>query len=139
MTEQNGLSRQDAALLLGVAVSADSDEVKRRYRLLARATHPDAGGDEEADAYQDKKERQKLAPGEKESERGVWLAVDLANDPQHGIADEESACQNAVWEAESCSQNPQDGKEHRSLQECGVNLRRVARCEMPRKDGMNLR
>jgi curved DNA-binding protein CbpA len=45
MTEQNGLSRQDAALLLGVAVSADSDEVKRRYRLLARATHPDAGGD----------------------------------------------------------------------------------------------
>lgn len=41
----HNLSRQDAALLLGVAVSADLNEVKRRYRLLARSTHPDAGGD----------------------------------------------------------------------------------------------
>jgi len=45
MTDPNELSRQDAALILGVAVSATAKEVKRRYRLLARATHPDAGGD----------------------------------------------------------------------------------------------
>lgn len=45
MTDANELSRQDAALMLGVAVSATAKEVKRRYRLLARATHPDAGGD----------------------------------------------------------------------------------------------
>lgn len=45
MTEPTELSRQDAALTLGVALSADQDEVKRRYRLLARATHPDVGGD----------------------------------------------------------------------------------------------
>lgn len=45
MTDPKQLSRQEAALTLGVALSASPEEVKRRYRLLARATHPDAGGD----------------------------------------------------------------------------------------------
>lgn len=39
------ITRPEAAMLLGVTVSADVDEVKRRYRRLARRHHPDAGGD----------------------------------------------------------------------------------------------
>lgn len=44
----DGLTRREAAGVLGVAISANTAEVKRRYRRLARDHHPDRGGDPEA-------------------------------------------------------------------------------------------
>lgn len=38
----------DPYALLGVAPDADAASIERAYRLLARQTHPDAGGDEES-------------------------------------------------------------------------------------------
>lgn len=37
--------REEAATLLGVAVDADLDEVRRAWRLWAKVAHPDVGGD----------------------------------------------------------------------------------------------
>lgn len=50
MTRTNGkrlspLSRAEALRLLRVSPAADTDEVKRAYRRLAREHHPDVGGD----------------------------------------------------------------------------------------------
>lgn len=45
------MSRQEALARLAVPASADVGTVKRAYRRLARATHPDAGGD--PDAFRD--------------------------------------------------------------------------------------
>jgi hypothetical protein len=40
--------RADAAELLGVAVDADVEDVKRAFRLAAKVAHPDLGGTDEA-------------------------------------------------------------------------------------------
>jgi hypothetical protein len=42
--EPTGPARADAHRLLGVAASADRDTVKRAYRRIARALHPDLNG-----------------------------------------------------------------------------------------------
>lgn len=39
------MEREAAARLLGIGVDADDDEVERAFRVRARATHPDLGGD----------------------------------------------------------------------------------------------
>ena len=39
-----GMSRADAAAILGVAQDATAEEVQAAYRRLARRTHPDSGG-----------------------------------------------------------------------------------------------
>lgn len=45
MTPRTPMSRTEAARLLGVDVSADSDTVRHAWRMWARVAHPDAGGD----------------------------------------------------------------------------------------------
>lgn len=45
MTARPTMSRGEAAALLGVSPSATPDEVRRAWRMWARAAHPDAGGD----------------------------------------------------------------------------------------------
>ena len=39
------MTREEAAALLGLAPRATPDEVRRAWRMWARAAHPDAGGD----------------------------------------------------------------------------------------------
>ncbi len=41
------MSRMQAAVLLGVTVDADSEQVRRAWRAWARLAHPDHGGDRE--------------------------------------------------------------------------------------------
>ena len=39
------MNREEAATLLGVGVDADTEEIRRAWRLWAKVAHPDVGGD----------------------------------------------------------------------------------------------
>ena len=57
------MSREEAALLLGVPADADAETVRHAWRLWARVAHPDVGGDPAHFARLDEARRILLRPG----------------------------------------------------------------------------
>ena len=74
------MSREEAALLLGVPADADPETVRHAWRLWARVAHPDVGGDPAHFARLDEARRILLRPGpilfgSRPQPRAPWAVV----------------------------------------------------------------